>query len=234
MHRSYILRMPPLFPVLPFDGNQARPCLLIQSVNHRWGMPEGRWYSDSDLPLPGARLLPCSFKSGLSCCPKWCVAPHVEWTAGWLTCCWAGPLNTSPDRSYPHTHIHTRITTQKPRCTDTDVHTHTQFGWLESKATQYPLCSSSLGPIFFPCLNPNPGQSCVFRKRRSWCLAGGKEQIEGLWNDSGSEWAMQTVASTPYSHHFLPLYHPFVSLLPLWLLFCPLNRELPKINAFQE
>ncbi|CAB1449629.1 unnamed protein product [Pleuronectes platessa] len=44
--------MPSRCPLWPCDGNQARPCLLIQAVIHCPGTPEGRRYSDSDLPLP--------------------------------------------------------------------------------------------------------------------------------------------------------------------------------------
>lgn len=112
----------------------------------------GGRYSDSDLPLPGARVLPCSFKSGLSCCPKWCVAPHVEWTTGQLTCCWAGPLNTSPDRSYPHTHTHDHTKTQIHRywCT------HTQWGGWGVKQLNIP-CAAAVWALFsFPVSTLTP------------------------------------------------------------------------------
>ncbi len=116
----------------------------------------------------------------------------------------AWPLTKSQIHRYWRTHTHT--------------HTHTQLDWLERKATQYPLCCS-LGPIFCLCLNPNPGQSCVLRKLRSSCLAGGREQIEGLWNDSVAdrEWVSRANSSQRcYSHRFLPLWsttHLYIIIL---------------------
>lgn len=58
------------------------------------------------------------------------------------------------------------------------------------------------------CLNPNPSQSCALRKQGSSRLAGGREQIEGLCNDSVAdrEWVSRANSSQDsYSHHFLPL-----------------------------
>lgn len=181
---------------MPCNGNQARS---IQSVNHSRGMPERRRYSDSDLPLPSARALPRSFKCGLSCCPKWCVALLGEWLDGFLTLL----LGWAPLLSHR-------------------THTHTQSSndWRE-KLLSIPW-AAAWALLSFSAITPNPSSHVCSGNRGHHVLLGAGNRLkdsEMIQRQTGSEWAVQTVASASIptfpSSAELPPFHTESSSFPL-------------------
>lgn len=155
---------------------------------------------------------------------------RVEWLAGWLTCCWAGTLNATPPR-YTNTNMTTHI---KPN-TQILMYPHTQLDWQELKTALYPLCSS-LGPIFFLCLNSNPISHVYSGNGGHRALLGAGNRLK-VWNDSVADREWLSCANSSqhfYSHHFLPLWsttHLYLIILSLALVLT-LKGEPPRIDAF--
>lgn len=133
------------------------------------------------------------------------------WTAGWLD---------SLARLLRHTN-RCMTTFKKP---DTHTHTRSLAGWLERKATRWARFST-LSPIFFLCVNLKSVQSCVFRKRRSSCLAGSGSSEMIQWQTGMHSYS----SPKSCSHHFLCLHHPFVLLCDFFK-----QCEPPKIFYFRK
>lgn len=142
-----------------------------------------------------------------------CGAP--SWTAG----CLAGPLAAGPGPL-----LMPRLTT--PRYTHT--HTNTSMTTHKKPGKQFNTPSAAVWALFsFSASALTPVSHVYSGNGGSSCRAGGREQIEGLWNDSVADRQQASSANSSqpsYSHRFLPLWSTTLCTasrsVALWLQIC--------------